>query len=826
MWSRSCGPLDLAGREHIVHRDIKPSNVMITPENRAKVMDFGIAKLPSLAMTTTGTVLGTPYYMSPEQISGQKVDIRSDLFSVGAVLYEMMTGERPFEAENTATLAYKIVQTDPIPAKVLNVHVPEAVAKVIARALAKDPTQRYQTPAEMIQDIRALRSKPVDDEEDATVISKVVDFEETVQMTGKTGAASSAPSREPPPPVSHVRAEPPKAATTPAPPPEHLSVEETVLASSHAALEDVPVEEATVLASSRTGVEKEPEGEATVLGSSQAAGAKAAAKEDLVFSPATVDLPPSARQEASHYVDPFEVPPPPPGTGAEKADTGEKKKSREPAAETPKAAPAGKATTREPASPGGVPPRTGKAGTLPPAQPAAAKSGGGNKAAVIVILLVLAGAAGVYYYLSGPSGPAVPTTTTQSAAPSTTQPPEQPKVQAQPEEDRTQIAAKVEGLLAEAKKQWQANPKAAQEALMEALRLDPNSFDAAYQYGRFLTQWKDYTAAIQQYETALRLNGRAPEVYFNLGYIYLAQGNFDSAIFNFESCRALNPSYQDEVLANLGIVYLKKGDAVQAQDFFRKSLELNPGNTVARNYAAAASATTVPTTQPPVTTTVPAPETTVAPPPATAAVTTTTTPPVATTLPSSAADPTTAEVTKPPTTTTSETPTERTTTAQDQPVLTADELVAKGKAQMQSDPAVAQKLLEDAVNRDPSHFEANYQLARLLTQKKEYPTAVQYYLSAQRIKSRAPEIYFNLGYVYTMQGELELARMNYESCLALSPPYRDEVLTNLGIIQLKKKNLDEARALFKQALDFNPKNNLARSQLNKLNAPPAKVGRR
>lgn len=145
-----------AHQAEITHRDIKPSNIMITKEGEVRVVDFGIAKLASLSMTTVGSILGTPYYMSPEQISGSKVDSRSDIFSTGAVLYQVLTGERPFKGESTTALIYKIMNTEPVAPNVLNAHVPEPLCEIIRKAMAKSPADRYQDPAAMLQAIREV----------------------------------------------------------------------------------------------------------------------------------------------------------------------------------------------------------------------------------------------------------------------------------------------------------------------------------------------------------------------------------------------------------------------------------------------------------------------------------------------------------------------------------------------------------------------------------------------------------------------------------------------------------------------------------------------
>jgi eukaryotic-like serine/threonine-protein kinase len=170
---QTCNALQFAHERNIVHRDIKPANLMLTADDTVKVTDFGTAKILQFGTVQQTThVMGTPSYMSPEQVKGRPVDGRSDIFSLGVILYEMLTGEKPFPGQSITTVIYKIVNEEPIPPRQLNPTIHPGLNSIAMRALAKEPEVRYQTCREMLEDLRNYRALGGSEQNpDATMIS-------------------------------------------------------------------------------------------------------------------------------------------------------------------------------------------------------------------------------------------------------------------------------------------------------------------------------------------------------------------------------------------------------------------------------------------------------------------------------------------------------------------------------------------------------------------------------------------------------------------------------------------------------------------------------
>ncbi len=216
--------LAYAHEHHVVHRDVKPANILITPNGRAKIADFGIARMRSAeTQTQTGVILGSPKYLSPEQVVGKRADHRSDVFSLGVILYQCLTGNTPFNGDGVSALMYQITNHNPAPPSTLNPQVPVMLDYIVAKALAKSVDERYQSAADFAADLRECR-KTIDPPMEAS--------NPRLSASGPNAALSqtqtvvldrSQQMKQPSVSVASLEAEAPPAATTEAVPTRGLS---------------------------------------------------------------------------------------------------------------------------------------------------------------------------------------------------------------------------------------------------------------------------------------------------------------------------------------------------------------------------------------------------------------------------------------------------------------------------------------------------------------------------------------------------------------------------------------------------------------------------
>jgi serine/threonine protein kinase len=212
--------LDYAHSRGVVHRDIKPANILITPDDRVKITDFGIARLDTSNLTMEGQLLGTPNYMSPEQIQGKEVDHRADIFSLGVVFYEMLTRKKPFQGENLTAVTHKIVYEPFTPPEEIVKDLAKGMSSILRRCLEKDPNRRYPRAAEIAKDLRKIEAAESELEDTSTTQEVELEQKATTMIRRDEVLRGMPPPPAPPrtPTPSVVSTRPAMPVVTPEPP--------------------------------------------------------------------------------------------------------------------------------------------------------------------------------------------------------------------------------------------------------------------------------------------------------------------------------------------------------------------------------------------------------------------------------------------------------------------------------------------------------------------------------------------------------------------------------------------------------------------------------